>query len=298
LYTLFMNLSAGGVTTPPNTERLFQKKAGSFQYLSWNAHKRLQLGLFQGMIWRASDDQNKQHLNFNYFNPVILSNSFVYGTRNTNNIILGITAKIILLNGMYLYGQYLLDDIAKDNLKGSINNKQGFQGGIKYFDAFKVKNLHLQFEYNQVRPYTFAHKKIEQSYTHYNQALSHPLGANFKEIVGILNYRVGDFFTQLKMNYAMVGRDSLSNSYGNNIFGSDNTSFYGPNSTINEQNQGMTTTITNIDFHIGYLVNPSTNMNIVLGVLYRNESYGNITNNTNYIYVGFRTSLNNIYYDF
>lgn len=298
LYTLFMNLNDGGVTTPPNTERLFQKKAGSFQYLSWNVHKRFQLGLFQGMIWEASDDQNKQQFNFNYFNPIITSSAFVYGTRNTNNIVLGSTAKIILFKGLYIYGQYMLDDIAKDNLKGSINNKQGMQAGIKYFDAFKLKNLHLQLEYNKVRPYAYAHKKPEQSYSHYNQALSHPLGANFKEVIGVLNYRVGDFFTQFKINYAMVGRDSAAISYGNTIFNSDNNSFYGPNSNINEQNQGMATNITNVDFHIGYLINPTTNMNIVLGVLNRNESYGNTTNTTNFIYVGLRTSLNNIYYDF
>jgi len=298
LYTVFMNLTDGGVTTPPNTERLFQKKCGSFQYLSWNAHKHLQLGLFQGMVWEASDGINQQHLDFFYFNPVIASNAFVYGMHNIKNVSLGTTAKIVLIPSLYLYGQFLLDDIAKNNFKGSISNKQGVQLGLKYFDVFKIKNLHLQLEYNKVRPYTYAHKRVEQSYTHYNQALAHPLGANFKETVAIINYRAKDFLFQLKMNYAQVGRDSLSSRYGNNIFISDNNSFYGPTSTINEQNQGLKSTITNFDIQIGYLINPATNMNIVLGVMNRAESFNNITSTTDFIYIGLRTSLNNIYYDF
>ena len=45
LYTSFMNLTDGGVKTPANTERLFQKKVGSFQLLSFNLFNHLQLGL-------------------------------------------------------------------------------------------------------------------------------------------------------------------------------------------------------------------------------------------------------------
>lgn len=298
LYAVFMNLTNGGVTTPPNTERLFQKKAGSFQYLSWNPTKRIQVGLFQGLIWRASDNKNINHINILFANPILFGNLPAYGLRDTNNIVLGSTIKINVFKSLFVYGQYLLDDVAEKNIKGAISNKQGFQAGICYYDIMKIKNMHVQMEYNQVRPYTFAHKKTSQNYTHYNQALSHPLGANFKEFVGIFNYRIQNVFARFKINYAIVGRDSSTNYYGNSIFISDNYAFYGPESTINEQNQGIRTNITNIDFCIGYLINPATNMNIVVGVLNRKETYKDIKNNTNLIYLGFRTSLSNIYYDF
>src|SRR5207253_482317 len=73
-----------------------------------------------------------------------------------------------------------------------------------------------------VRPYAYATADPQQNYTHYNQCLAHPLGANFNEAVGFINYRLKDFFIEIKMNYAVKGADSSSFNYGGNIFRSDN----------------------------------------------------------------------------
>ena len=59
-------------------------------------------------------------------------------------------------------------------------NKYGIQLGGKYFDAFGVRNLDLQAELNMVRPYTYSHYDSTSNYTHYNQPLAHPLGADFR----------------------------------------------------------------------------------------------------------------------
>jgi hypothetical protein len=296
LYASFMNLTDGGVKTPPGTERLFQKKAANFQLLSWNVHKRIQLAFFQGLVWQANDSMNRQHLNFNYFSPIIYNAAISEGLKGRNNVLIGTTIKLKITNSISLYGQYMMDEFS--STKNSLHNKTGFQVGAKYFDVFKIKNLHLQMEYNQVRPYSYAHATPSQSYTQYNQPLAHPLGANFKESIIFLNYRIGDFFTEVKMNYTIIGKDSIGRGYGNTVFRSDNNSIYGPNSTNNKMGQGLKTILKIFDVHIGYLINPSTNLNIVLGI--SNRSFINKIENsqTNFVYVGFRTSLNNVYYDF
>jgi hypothetical protein len=297
LHTSFMNLTDGGVKTPPHVERLFQKKTGSFQMLSVNLWKRLQLGLFQGMIFEAADSTNKEHVNFNTFDPVIGINTGVYGLHNKNNILLGATLKLKLGNSISLYGQYMLDDVASEK-SGEVGNKSGYQVGLKYFDLFTVRNLHLQLEYNSVRPYAYAAGNTYQSYTHYNQALAHPLGANFNEVVGFINYRIKDFFIELKGNYAIKGNDSAGYNYGGNVFSSSSTfSVNQPMEGI-KTGQGVKTTIMYEDVHIGYLVNPATNFNVVIGVSNRTEQALGKTNNTQFVYFGIRTSLANFYYDF
>lgn len=297
LYTLFMNLNYGGVNAPAFTERLFQRKAGSFQQLSYSPHKRVQLGLFQGMIWEATDEKNEQHLNFNYFNPVIGVNSMVYSLgHESNNVLLGATLKFQATRRFSVYGQYMLDD--NSGLSQSIYDKQGFQGGMKYLDMFGLRNLHLQLEYNQVRPYAYTSFWPEQSYTHYNQALAHPLGANFSETVAILNYRYAGLFTELKLVQAAIGRDSSGRYYGNNIFRSDASAFYGTASESNTQNQGISSTLKIIDFKVGYIINPCTNMNALMGVTVRTENNAVLNSNTVLVYFGFRTSLTNVYWDF
>ena len=156
--------------------------------LSFNLFNRLQLGLFQGMIWEAADSTNRQHVEFNTFDPVIGVNTAVYGLHNKNNVLLGGTLKFKITHSISLYGQYMLDDVYSKGIGGEVSNKNGYQLGLKYFNLFTVRNLHLQLEYNSVRPYSYASNNPEQSYTHYNQPLAHPLGANFNEAIGFINY--------------------------------------------------------------------------------------------------------------
>lgn len=298
LYTSFMNLTNGGTKSTPHLERLFQKKTGSFQMLSVNLFKRLQIGLFQGMIWEAADTMNRQHLSFNTFDPIIGVNTAIYGLHDKNNILWGSTLKLKITKSISLYGQYMLDDVYKKGDGGDVRKKFGYQVGFKYFDVFKLKNLNIQFEYNSVRPYSYSSEDREQSYTHYNQALAHPLGANFAEMVGFINYRFGDFFIELKANYAEKGVDTLNRNFGGNVFANSGSFPIAQKLEEVKMFQGLKTTIMYQDIHIGYLVNPATNFNVILGMSYRTKKTYKETKNTQFIYFGLRTSLANFYYDF
>ncbi len=88
-YALLMNLTDGGTKVPPGTERIFQKKAASFQHLSWHTSKYLDIYLFQGMVWQATDTNNVMHLDAYYVNPVIFTNLAKYGFNNANHILVG-----------------------------------------------------------------------------------------------------------------------------------------------------------------------------------------------------------------
>ncbi len=297
LYTSFMNMKDGG-RTPVNIERLFQKKVGSFQMLTATLFRRLSLGIFQGMIWESADTTNRQHVNFNTFDPLIGVNTAVYGLRNKNNIVLGSTFKLKITSTISIFGQYMLDDIAAKYNRTAVGNKSGYQIGVKYFDAFKVKNLHLQAELNSVRPFAYSTNNPSQSYTHFGQALAHPLGANFKEVVGFINYRIKRFFVELKLNYAVKGADSSKFNYGGNVFKSDNLFPATQNIGSITLTQGVKNTIMYQDFHMGVLVNPSTNFNVIFGISNRIFKSEGTINKTQYIYIGIRTSLSNFYYDF
>lgn len=288
VYAVLMNLTDGGVNTPPGTERLFQKKAASFQFLNWNIHKQMQLALFQGLIWQASDTMNRQHLNLAYASPVIYTAAISEGLAGSNNVLLGATLKLKITRTLSMYGQYMLDETG---LGSNEHLKNGIQIGIKYFDVATIKNLHLQLEVNGASPYAYSAKDPAQSYSHYNQALAHPLGSNFNEGIALLNYRIGDFFTQLKINYANTGIDYSNDNYGNNIFLSDTSNIpIGYNWSERQ--------LTIYDFQIGYLINPSTNLNIIAGISNRSSVSPIENSQTNFMYFGIRTSLTNVYYDF
>ena len=110
----------------------------------------------------------------------------------------------------------MLSEIKKN--RGWWANKWGIQLGAKYIDAFGISNLDLQIEHNRVRPFTYSHRDSVANYTHYNQPLAHPLGANFREYIGIARYQPAPkWLTVAKLIYYQQGRDSSSRIYGSNI---------------------------------------------------------------------------------
>ena len=293
LYTEFEDPFSNPATTVGNIEGVIQRKAGAFQYLSWNIVPQVEFGLFQGMVWTAGDQYNHMAFNANYFDPVIGVNAANYGMGNTNNIVLGSTIKYKICKHVMAYGQLLADDFPQSGNMKSFYDRTGYQAGLKYYNKFGE----LQLEYNQVRPYTYSSSDSLQSYTHYDQSLADPLGANFKELIGIINLRYHHFSIHLQGNYALEGLDTANSNYGNNIFLPDTKATL--TSTNVQMLQGVKSTLMYMDVHISYLMNPRTNMNFTLGVSRRTLT-NNVYNEpaSTFIYVGFRTSIENMYTDF
>ncbi len=273
----------------------YPRKYGSFQYFDITILKRIQLGLFEGIIWQAND------IHLNYLNPLIFYRPIASSLNATNNAVIGANLKIKILKQTQVYGQFVLDDIDFKKIKegkGYFSQKYGYQIGVKSFNVFGVKNLYVQAEYNQVRPYVYSHNKPLQSYSHYNEPLAHPLGANFREAIGIIGYRWKDLSAELKFNYAVYGADTAMYSYGKNIFTSDYNAVNGIYSFGNSIGQGVKTTLIYAQFRLSYLINPKTNWNIFIEYTNRKQSteYGEHTNSI--FNIGMRTSLRNLYYDF
>ncbi len=298
LYASLMNLTYSAAHIPAGTEHLYQKKSAAFQFLNVNVTKRIQLGIFQALIATAADSVNRQHLDIYYFQPVIGVSAAHYQFNDPNHVLMGATVKIKVCSYFSLYGQYMLDGVEGNYNGGGLYNRQGFQAGGKLFDFLKIRNLYLQGEYNQVRPYSYAAADPSQSYTHYGQALADPLGANFQELIGIVHYRFKDFFIELKANYARIGADSAGKNFGQNIFASDQNAWLGSNPSSIPLLRGLKSTLTIGEFKLGYMINPAYNLNIMVGAMVRDYENGISNSKTSYIYFGLRTSMTNNYYDF
>ena len=211
---LFMELNA---TEPRGPDRLLKKKYAVVHHLDVGITKSLNVGLFEGIIFGRPD-----HFEFGYVNPIIFYRSIEQQNGSFDNAVAGIDAKINIKHAIQLYGQLLLDEFVLSEIKanrGFWANKWGIQAGAKYIDAFGIRNLDLQAETNRVRPFTYSHNDSVANYTHYNQPLAHPLGANFQEFIGIARYQPkAKWLLQGKLFYWKQGLDSSSASFGGNIF--------------------------------------------------------------------------------
>ena len=203
---------------------LNRKKHSSIHFLDFSLTENINIGIFECVLWQSKDENYNRGYDVEYLNPIIFYRPVEFSKHSPDNVLMGVSfnAKIITTT---LYGQLLLDDLNISRQKdsdeeyggGFFQNKFAFQLGLK--SSFKEVNLLL--EYNQAQPYTYAHKEPMQSYTHFNQALAHPLGANFKELVMLLNYSKEKWSFSVKLTHAKVGLDSLYSHYGQNIFATD-----------------------------------------------------------------------------
>lgn len=211
---LFMELHA---TEPRGGDRLYGKKYAAMHHLDAAITKWLNIGLFEGVVFGRKDK-----FDFGYLNPVIFYRSVEQQNGSFDNSVIGLDLKANVARKFQFYGQLLFDEFVLSELRDNRcwwGNKWAVQSGAKYIDAFNVKNLDLQVETNRVRPFTYSHGDSIANYTHYNQPLAHPLGANFQEFIGIARYQPAPkWLLQGKAIYYTQGRDSSSENFGSNIF--------------------------------------------------------------------------------
>lgn len=205
------------------SSNFLQRKYGAFHYLDYS-NKRLSIGLFEGVIWQAQDENYERGFDIHYLNPIIFYRPVEFSKHSPDNVLMGLNLNYKLKN-IDFYGQLLIDDLNINRYEntgdGFFQNKLAFQIGLKSQFSINEHNFNFLSEYNQAQPYTYAHKHPMQNYTHMNQALAHPLGANFKESVIMLNHNYKNWGLNLKYTYATYGADSADTHYGQNIFISD-----------------------------------------------------------------------------
>jgi Capsule assembly protein Wzi len=215
-------------TNQASAGKSYPKKFFTFHHLSTNLGKKLNIGLFEAIVSGLPDSLGGSRLNAEYLNPVIFYRSLELNTgSNAGNALLGLDFKYYFLRHMMLYGQLVLDEFKISEVRGGKGwwaNKQAFQLGFKYIDAFGVPNLDIQGELNYIRPFTYTHESAFTNYTHYNQPLAHPIGANLRELAGILRYQpLNRLQITARLVYTQYG-DALNGvNYGKNVLLSYNT---------------------------------------------------------------------------
>ena len=293
------------VNTVTDNNEPYKRKYMALHYLSWNATKKLNIGLFESVIWSNTEDRG---FDVQYLNPVIFYRALEFSNGSkAGNAMLGLSLNYTWNENLKSYSQFILDELTvKEFVKndGYWANKYGIQLGVKYYNAFKIPHLYLQAEYNQVRPYTYSHSKPELNYGHVNQPLAHLWGSNFKELTFIADYQKNRWFGNLKLTAGIKGFDynsvTDSYSYGGDIF---------RNYTERNDNYGILTGQGNKaqiqigELKAGYLINPATNLKLFGSLLVRNFKtptpdviFENST--TTWFSLGFRTDINNWYFDF
>jgi hypothetical protein len=127
------------------------------------------------------------------------------------------------------------------------------------------------------------------NYTQFSESLADPLGSDYKEFVGILNYTIGRFDLQGQLNYAKYATSTLQLTGGT---GANSSSF------INSSGQTISNTLKYAEGTVAYVLNPKYNLRLEMGGLVR-QSTSDISNTKTVMFIfGLRSTFRDLYHDF
>lgn len=274
---------------------LIPKKYMAAHHLSFNITPNLNVGFFETVIFSRNNQFELQ-----YLNPVILYRTIEQATGSADNILIGLDAKWNFLKHFQLYGQLMMDEFVFSELitdnQGWWGNKYAIQAGVKYIDAFGIDHLDLQAEYNSARPYTYTHRDSSAHYSHFDQALAHPLGANFKEVILKLRYvPIHKLVFEGRFISANFGEDQNNSNWGSNIFLSHllREQDYG-----NETTQGVATSTTLLGLDLSYQLRHNVFLDLQYLHRKKDSELPERNNTTSIIQAGVRINVAKQRFDF
>jgi len=190
-------------------------------HLSWNATKWLNFGLFETVVFQPKDTLLNRGFDVEYLNPLVFYRPQEYSIGSSDNVLIGASFSVKFLNRTMFYGQVIVDEFLLSeirNRRGWWGNKFGGQLGYKGKMKFLKQNFIFRLEVNAVRPYTYAHLNSLANYGNQGSTLSHPLGANFAEILGELKWQHQRVFVKAVAVFGYQGWDMNGYSYGSDIY--------------------------------------------------------------------------------
>jgi len=208
-------------TIDPRNKTLDRRKFAAMHYISWNITREFNISIFESVVWQDNDTLINRGFDPNYLNPIVFYRPVEYNNGSADNVLLGANMSFKFNKFHSVYTQILLDDFLLSEIRARSRwwaNKYAFQFGYKSREFIGIENLYFQTEFNLVRPFTYSHKASVQSYGHLNSPVTHPIGANFGEILAIVAYKKGTNQFTGKITYSSYGVDSSAVSYGQDIF--------------------------------------------------------------------------------
>lgn len=260
----FNNISGSNSGWSENS--LYEHKMMNINYFGVHVNNKIQAGIFEASMLGV---HTRNAPKFTAFLPVI--NELAYAN-DSLHFLWG--ADILICPSSYLpLGIY--SQIVYDSRKAI-----AIQAGLSWTIFTSMGSWFLRGEWNMASSGTYQSLNDDNFWGHYNQPLSHPAGNNFNEWLVQLGwqYKRLQAFAHIGQTYYKSGISSR-NIYNNNLNDAE-----------------VPVRLFTADFTMSFLVNPSYNWHIFMGISYWNQP----VSSEKYLIpsLGMKTFLRNRYFDF
>lgn len=152
--------------------------------LEFSPLKRMSLSLNEMIVY------GNRGVEWGYMLPYIVYRPVEHKLRDRDNAFIALDAEMRLMNGVKLYGTFLLDELSTSKFGTDwYGNKHGFQAGLHLTDPFGVPNLSLRLEYVALMPWIYTHKYKVNRFVYDGRSLGYWAGPNSEILYGHLQKR-------------------------------------------------------------------------------------------------------------
>jgi hypothetical protein len=117
LYAELMDINYFATHGLPNWDQMgYPKKYMSAHYLSLNATKKLNISLYEAVIWRMNHAPGSSGFDVNYLNPIAMLRPIEFSVNSPDNVLVGVNTKYTF-ESSYMYGQLVLDEFSITDLR-------------------------------------------------------------------------------------------------------------------------------------------------------------------------------------
>lgn len=254
-----------------SAETYYNPKAFSVNYITFQPDAKWAISFFEGLVWTKGDSLTTKAVHPLFYNPVPLLASALLNEQTVASTF-GLNVSYLLGAKSRLYSQFALGDF---NVK-----KLAFQLGFRGYNYFGLKNMLIQAEYNIVsdKMYTAANSRI--NYSNGNLPLAAVKGNGFQEIILRGNYERKRMYLELKsILYLLNGYSPLALL------------------PVNKYAAGIDEVLLVNELELGYRFNRKMNLTVFGSYQFRAAS-NSTPQQTNQVFIGLRTAINNHYNDF
>ena len=250
-------------------EALYETKLSAVNYVSFQATKSWNIGLFEGTIYGRGDSLQQERVNPLYYNPIPVLSALIVDEKEANSII-GLQSSYHF-DKAHVYGQFAFNPKSKG---------MGGQLGVRYYPLTGKHFLQLQLEGNLTGD-LYASSAPRLNYSQYNLPLGHIKGDNISELVFRASYEFKRIYGELK---------EIFYHYKS----------YNPNAHLPLYQVGSAQNGHQIhsSIEVGYRFNPSINFTAFVSYAMNAVRLENYSYTSNTLQIGIRTGLINSYRDF
>ena len=154
-------------------KRYLAKRYMSGHRIDYQFNDRLEIGVAEWVLYGG----DAQHLEWKYANPITFYYFLQYNAKADDNIMFAFDGAIRPIDGLRLYGEWVIDDIQYDP-RADDPHSVAWLLGFTWYPRRLERQLGFHSEYARVNRWAYTHLVPDNQFTHFGYAIGHPIATD------------------------------------------------------------------------------------------------------------------------